>query len=70
MRQLWKNEATLCSFISDIQHQGHGKKAGHSMFFLENVLIPPIKFRPPAKGGDSVSILSLFLCIRPKTKGF
>ncbi|XP_022154235.1 DNA-directed RNA polymerase I subunit 1 [Momordica charantia] len=54
MRQLWKNEATLCSFISDIQHQGHGKKAGHSMFFLENVLIPPIKFRPPAKGGDSV----------------
>ncbi|XP_022971295.1 DNA-directed RNA polymerase I subunit 1 [Cucurbita maxima] len=54
LKRLWKNEAMLCSFISDIQHQGYGNKAGHSMFFLEAVLVPPIKFRPPAKGGDSI----------------
>ncbi|XP_038906281.1 DNA-directed RNA polymerase I subunit 1 [Benincasa hispida] len=54
MKRLWKNEATLCSFISDIRQQGHGNRAGYSMFFLESVLVPPIKFRPPAKGGDSV----------------
>ncbi|CAK9322867.1 unnamed protein product [Citrullus colocynthis] len=54
LKRLWKNEATLCSFISDIRQQGHGNKAGHSIFFLESVLVPPIKFRPPAKGGDSV----------------
>ena len=53
---LWKNEARLCSFISDIQDQGFGKKAGHSMFFLENIFVPPIKFRPPTKGGDNVSM--------------
>ncbi|XP_057422605.1 DNA-directed RNA polymerase I subunit 1 isoform X2 [Lotus japonicus] len=51
---LWENEARLCSHISDIQDQGFGKKAGHSMFFLENIFVPPIKFRPPTKGGDNV----------------
>ncbi|XP_052730240.1 DNA-directed RNA polymerase I subunit 1 isoform X2 [Vigna angularis] len=51
---LWENEARLCSYISDIQDQGFGKKAGHSMFFLENIFVPPIKFRPPAKAGDDV----------------
>ncbi|KAK7345074.1 hypothetical protein VNO77_15476 [Canavalia gladiata] len=51
---LWENEARLCSYISDIQDQGFGKKAGHSMFFLENIFVPPIKFRPPTKGGDNV----------------
>ncbi|KAL1371583.1 DNA-directed RNA polymerase I subunit 1 [Arachis hypogaea] len=24
------------------------------MFFLENIFVPPIKFRPPTKGGDMV----------------
>ena len=28
------------------------------MFFLDSILVPPVKFRPPAKGGDSVSILN------------
>ncbi|KAH1228717.1 DNA-directed RNA polymerase I subunit 1 [Glycine max] len=51
---LWENEARLCSYINDIQDQGFGKKAGHSMFFLENIFVPPIKFRPPTKGGDNV----------------
>ncbi|KAL3585370.1 hypothetical protein D5086_012237 [Populus alba] len=55
LKLLWKNEARLCSLMSDIQQQGVGKKkAGHSMFFLNTVLVPPIKFRPPTKGGDSV----------------
>lgn len=30
------------------------------MFFLDSILVPPIRFRPPAKGGDSVSILNTF----------
>eukprot|EP00257_Ricinus_communis_P020216 XP_015579396.1 DNA-directed RNA polymerase I subunit 1 [Ricinus communis] len=52
---LWKNEARICSFISDLQQQEFGKrKAGPAMFFLETILVPPIKFRPPTKGGDSV----------------
>lgn len=54
---LWENESRLCSYISDIQDQGFGKKAGHSMFFLENIFVPPIKFRPPTKGGDNVSMI-------------
>ncbi|XP_057783814.1 DNA-directed RNA polymerase I subunit 1 [Salvia miltiorrhiza] len=57
LRRLWENESELCSYICDIQHQ-HDEiskhMAGYSMFFLETVLVPPIKFRPPAKGGDSV----------------
>lgn len=55
IKLLWKNESRLCSHISDIQDQGFGKKAGHSMFFLENIFVPPIKFRPPLKAGDNVS---------------
>lgn len=60
LKDLWENEVELCSFISHIQHQGLEMKVGemkedYSMFFLETILVPPIKFRPPAKGGDSVS---------------
>lgn len=58
IKLLWENEVDLCSFITDIQQQGFGNKAGHSMFFLETVLVPPIKFRAPTKGGDSVSVSS------------
>ncbi|KAH9678838.1 DNA-directed RNA polymerase I subunit 1 [Citrus sinensis] len=54
IEKLWENEFELCSFISDMQQQGFGKKAGHSIFFLGAVLVPPIKFRLPSKGGDSV----------------
>ncbi|KAK7252592.1 hypothetical protein RIF29_36649 [Crotalaria pallida] len=53
-KDLWENEARLCSYISDIQGHGFGRKAGPSMFFLENIFVPPIKFRPPTKGGDNV----------------
>ncbi|XP_065855362.1 DNA-directed RNA polymerase I subunit 1 [Euphorbia lathyris] len=52
---LWDNEASLCSFINNIQQHGFGeKKIGPGMFFLETILVPPIKFRPPSKGGDAV----------------
>ncbi|KAK1576819.1 hypothetical protein Q3G72_016726 [Acer saccharum] len=54
VKDLWKNEAELCSFISDMQQLGFGKTAGQCMFFLETVLVPPTKFRLPSKGGDSV----------------
>ncbi|KAF3442582.1 hypothetical protein FNV43_RR16498 [Rhamnella rubrinervis] len=54
LRHLWENEAQLCSRISSIQHQEFLKKEGYRMFFLETILVPPIKFRPPSKGGDSV----------------
>lgn len=59
VKNLWENEFELCSFISDMQQQGFAKKAGHHIFFLETILVPPIKFRLPTKGGDSVS--SVFL---------
>ncbi|XP_057982426.1 DNA-directed RNA polymerase I subunit 1 isoform X2 [Malania oleifera] len=57
MKKLWENEAMLCSFISDLQQARYGtyaRKEGYSMFFLDTLLVPPIKFRPPSKGGDSV----------------
>ncbi|CAA2954806.1 DNA-directed RNA polymerase I subunit 1 [Olea europaea subsp. europaea] len=58
VKRLWENESPICSYICDIQqqqqHDEYGKVIGHSMYFLESVLVPPIKFRPPAKGGDSV----------------
>lgn len=55
VKNLWENEVELCSFITDMQQQGFGKKAGHCIFFLETILVPPIKFRLPSKGSDSVS---------------
>ncbi|KAL3534212.1 hypothetical protein ACH5RR_002673 [Cinchona calisaya] len=57
LKRLWDNEAPICSFICNLQQEQHNtmaKIAGHSMFFLESILVPPIKFRPVAKGGDSV----------------
>ncbi|KAL6987100.1 DNA-directed RNA polymerase [Sarracenia purpurea var. burkii] len=57
IKQLWENEAHLCSFICDIQHEQFntsGSRPGYFMFFMEAILVPPIKFRPAAKGGDSV----------------
>lgn len=57
LRLLWENEAQLCSFISNIQGQRFGKKAGHAMFFLETILVPPIKFRPRTKAGDKVKLM-------------
>ncbi|WCJ33919.1 DNA-directed RNA polymerase I subunit 1 [Euphorbia peplus] len=52
---LWGNESSLCSFINNLQQHDFGeKKVGPAMFFLNTILVPPIKFRPPTKGGDSV----------------
>ncbi|KAJ4843610.1 hypothetical protein Tsubulata_025428 [Turnera subulata] len=51
----WEKEVQFCSYLGDIQQRGFGnKKAGSSMFFLQVVLVPPIKFRPPTRGGESV----------------
>ncbi|KAL3637268.1 hypothetical protein CASFOL_019567 [Castilleja foliolosa] len=60
LRRLWENEAPLCKYINDIQQQ-RGKlsgKTGYTMYFLETILVPPIKFRPPAKGGDSDKVMN------------
>lgn len=66
MKRLWENEAALCSYICDIQHQQNkisGNMGGYSMFFLETILVPPIRFRPPSISGVSVSIRNpLCLC--------
>lgn len=57
VKLLWENEAHLCTFICDIQREQcntSGNRVGYSMFFLETILVPPIKFRPAAKSNDSV----------------
>ncbi|GMN54796.1 hypothetical protein TIFTF001_023913 [Ficus carica] len=54
LKLLWKNEARLFACISDIMRQCLGQKADPSMFFLETLLVPPIKFRPSSKGGGSI----------------
>ncbi|KAG9134745.1 hypothetical protein Leryth_001057 [Lithospermum erythrorhizon] len=56
LQQLWENETPLCSLICNIQQNQvsrSDKTAGYFMFFLDTVLVPPIRFRPEAKGGDS-----------------
>ncbi|XP_010546965.1 PREDICTED: DNA-directed RNA polymerase I subunit 1 [Tarenaya hassleriana] len=53
LKDLWQNEFEFCSFIGDLQQCG-SKKVDHNMFFLESILVPPIKFRAPTKGGASV----------------
>lgn len=63
MRRLWEHEAPLCSYICDIQHhqnQISGNIEGYSMFFLENILVPPTKFRFPRKSGNLVSVKKCF----------
>lgn len=62
VQKLWENEAQLCSFIGNIQgNQFHDySKEGYNMFFIEAILVPPIKFRPDSKGGDSVSDRFIF----------
>lgn len=56
LKVLWENEAELCSFICNIQHQAHTKtqKDAYSIFFLKKLPVPPIKFRPAAKQADSL----------------
>jgi DNA-directed RNA polymerase I subunit RPA1 len=54
LKHLWQNEHEFCSFIGDLWQSG-SEKIDYSMFFLESVLVPPTKFRPPTTGGDSVS---------------
>lgn len=58
LKLLWENQDELCSIICDIQQASFfksGKKPDYSMFFVETIYVPPIKFRPPTKGSDSVS---------------
>lgn len=57
IKDLWEDEADLCSYICDIQQErlnGSSKSTSYSMFFLEALLVPPTKFRPAAVAGDSV----------------
>ncbi|KAH0918882.1 hypothetical protein HID58_026542 [Brassica napus] len=53
LKDLWRNHPEFCSFIGDLWQSG-SEKNDYSMFFLESILVPPTKFRPPTKGGDSV----------------
>ncbi|KAK1267042.1 DNA-directed RNA polymerase II subunit RPB1 [Acorus gramineus] len=55
LRKLWENEAHFCSLICDIQQENSRlsmKSSSYDMFFLNALLVPPNKFRPPAKGGE------------------
>ncbi|CAN0879911.1 DNA-directed RNA polymerase I subunit 1 [Linum grandiflorum] len=55
LESLWENEKEFCTLMSNIQQKKlRINPAGPSMFFLDVVLVAPIKFRPPVKGGDSV----------------
>ncbi|KAJ0696338.1 putative DNA-directed RNA polymerase [Helianthus annuus] len=54
IKDLWENEAGLCSFICDMQQLNGSVKSNYSMFFIKALLVPPTKFRPAAVAGDSV----------------
>ncbi|KAG8743030.1 hypothetical protein FRC10_000481 [Ceratobasidium sp. 414] len=59
LRRLFSNEPTLTSLIFGrhgpfARSQPSKRKADADMFFLEVLPIPPTRFRPPAKMGDSV----------------
>eukprot|EP00250_Pteridium_aquilinum_P003381 c13694_g1_i1 orf=235-4305(+) len=53
IRRLWEKEKRMCSLIWDAQNSyddvWNKKFAGSSDFFLESVLVPPNRFRPPNK---------------------
>ncbi|KAF9597241.1 hypothetical protein IFM89_016382 [Coptis chinensis] len=58
LKLLWDNETQLCSLICDIHRERLSmseKKRSYSMFFIDVLLVPPVKFRPLTKGGDSVT---------------
>ncbi|KAL5707886.1 DNA-directed RNA polymerase [Ranunculus cassubicifolius] len=57
MKLLWENEVQLCSLICDIHREMsyHSAKKSYTMFFIEALLVPPIKFRPITMGGDSLT---------------
>ncbi|KAF5178237.1 Dna-directed rna polymerase i subunit [Thalictrum thalictroides] len=55
---LWKNETQLCSLICDLHQERLSiseKESSYSMFFIEALLVPPTKFRPSTRVGDSVT---------------
>ncbi|KAK1412905.1 hypothetical protein QVD17_34501 [Tagetes erecta] len=58
IKDLWENEAGLCSFICDMQQldqlNGSIKSSSYSMFFIKALLVPPTKFRPAAMAGDAL----------------
>lgn len=57
LKRLWENEAHLCNRIFDIQRKNlsiSGENKSYSMFFIEALLVPPCRFRPPCKNGDMV----------------
>ncbi|WZZ66492.1 hypothetical protein YC2023_077862 [Brassica napus] len=53
LKDLWRNHPEFCSFIGDLWQSG-SEKNDYAMFFLESILVPPTKFRPPTKEGDNV----------------
>lgn len=57
LRGLWENESQLCNLIFDIQRKNlsmSGKNRSYSMFFMEALLVPPSKFRPPCRTGGMI----------------
>lgn len=61
MEVLWTNETDILSYICGVQHGSlkitNGLTPSHSMFFIQALLVPPTKFRPPGVTADSVSKL-------------
>lgn len=52
LRLLWENESHICSLIWDIQQEkikSWNQSPSHLMFFIEALLVPPSRFRPPNK---------------------
>ncbi|KAK1366221.1 DNA-directed RNA polymerase subunit [Heracleum sosnowskyi] len=59
LKTLWANECGILSYICGAQHESlkitNGQTLSHSMFFIEALLVPPTKFRPPSVTADTVS---------------
>lgn len=62
LQELWNNEGNILQLIFDIQrhdiYMSESSKS-HLMFFMETVLVPANKFRPPSKGGTGAVSISL-----------
>lgn len=59
LQDLWVKDGHLCKIIYDMQCKSSitsDKSKGHSMFFMNALLVPPSKFRPPA-GSSSGGVL-------------
>lgn len=53
LRSLFKQEASICSVLFNVRPNKHNPPSAE-MFFIENLVVPPTRFRLPSQLGDEI----------------